>query len=168
MMKGAISFVFLVTTMLCFSGAEASQEIRTIQEEIKILKERQSEIQKDIRDIKSFLGNSEAQPEQKYKEAVIGIKGAPFKSNENAKIVMVEFSNFECSWCSGFVSDTFPQVENEFIKTGKVKYVFINYSPSKVAEAARCAGDQGKFWQMHARLFANQSALGPTNIMVHS
>jgi len=68
-----------------------------------------------------------------------------------------------------------PQIESEYIKTGKVKYVVLDFplesihrNAFKAAEAARCAGEQGKFWEMHARLFANQQALAPTNLPQHA
>lgn len=64
-----------------------------------------------------------------------------------------------------------PQIEREYIKTGKLKYVFrdfpleaIHKDAFKAAEAAHCAGEQGKFWEMYARLFANQRALGPIEL----
>lgn len=68
-----------------------------------------------------------------------------------------------------------PQIETEYIKTGKVKYVALDFpleaihkNAFKAAEAARCASDQDKFWEMHARLFANQQALAPTNLPKHA
>ncbi len=68
-----------------------------------------------------------------------------------------------------------PQIETEYIKTGKVKYVVLDFplesihkNAFKAAEAARCAGDQGKFWEMHDRLFANQQALAPNNLPQHA
>lgn len=60
-----------------------------------------------------------------------------------------------------------PQIEKDYIKTGKVKYVVrdfplesIHPQAFKAHEAANCAGDQGKYWEMHDRLFTNQKALG--------
>jgi len=174
-MRGLISFVFLVTMVLCwaqFGGAETSQEIMAIQEEITTLKESQSAIQKDIRAIKSLLDTNLAQPEQEFEEAVIRIKGAPFKGDENAKIVILVFSDFRCSWCRGFVLETLPQIESKYIKTGKVKYVFFDYpldsSSREIAENAKCAGEQAKFWEMHDRLFANQRALAPSDLIDHA
>jgi len=59
-----------------------------------------------------------------------------------------------------------PQLEKDYISTGKVKYVYrdfplesLHQNAFKAAEAARCAGEQGKYWEMHGQLFANQQAL---------
>jgi protein-disulfide isomerase len=63
-----------------------------------------------------------------------------------------------------------PQIEKDYVKTGKLKYVFRNFplpfhqQASKAAEAATCAGDQEKFWEMHDRLYANQNALDEKNL----
>lgn len=63
----------------------------------------------------------------------------------------------------------------EYIKTGKVRYVFrdlplvqIHPHAFKAAEAANCAGEQGKFWEMHNRLFENTRAIGPADLPRHA
>ena len=68
-----------------------------------------------------------------------------------------------------------PQIEKEYIATGKLKYVVrdfpleaIHKDAFKAAEAAHCAGDQGQYWEMHTRLFANQRALGPKDLPQHA
>lgn len=68
-----------------------------------------------------------------------------------------------------------PQIETEYIKTGKLKYVVrdfpleaIHKDAFKAAEAAHCAGEQGKFWEMYTRLFANQRALGSKDLPQHA
>jgi protein-disulfide isomerase len=68
-----------------------------------------------------------------------------------------------------------PQLEQDYIKTGKVKYVTLDFplesihkNAFKAAEAARCAGAQGKYWEMHARLFANQGALDLKDLPGHA
>ena len=68
-----------------------------------------------------------------------------------------------------------PQIDSEYIKTGKLKYVVrdfpleaIHKDAFKAAEAAHCAGEQGKFWEMHARLYDNQKALGLSNLSLHA
>jgi protein-disulfide isomerase len=67
-----------------------------------------------------------------------------------------------------------PQIEKDYIITGKMKHVFMNFPLSfhqnaqKASEAANCAGDQGKFWQLHDRLFANQKAIGKDDLAKHA
>ena len=67
-----------------------------------------------------------------------------------------------------------PQIEKDYIDTGKMKYVFMDFplpmhgQAMKASEAALCAGDQDKFWEMHDRLFANQNALSPEALSKHA
>jgi protein-disulfide isomerase len=67
-----------------------------------------------------------------------------------------------------------PQIEKDYIDTGKMKYVFMDFplpmhgQAMKASEAGLCAGDQDKFWEMHDRLFANQNALGPEALSKHA
>lgn len=86
----------------------------------------------------------------------------PAKGAPDAKITLVEFSDFECPYCSRFA----PTLDQVMAKYGdRVKLVFrhlpLQNHPlaPKAAEAAACAQDQGKFWEMHDALFRNQSAL---------
>ena len=68
-----------------------------------------------------------------------------------------------------------PRIDTEYIKTGKLKYIVrdfplesIHPKAAKAAEAARCASDQSKYWEMHDRLFANQRALDSHNLIEHA
>ncbi len=61
-------------------------------------------------------------------------------------------------------------MEKDYIDTGKMKHVFMDFplpmhgNAMKAAEAAQCANDQGKFWEMHDKIFANQQALKPEDL----
>jgi protein-disulfide isomerase len=67
-----------------------------------------------------------------------------------------------------------PQIEKEYIETGKLKHVFMDFplpmhrDAFKASEAGLCAGDQGKFWEMHDKIFANQRALGQEDLMKYA
>jgi protein-disulfide isomerase len=68
-----------------------------------------------------------------------------------------------------------PQIDREYVRTGKVKYVVLDFPITglhpqafKGHEAARCAGEQGKFWEMHRRLFANQHAMSSPELEDHA
>ncbi len=94
------------------------------------------------------------------------------KGSDNAPVVMIEFSDFECPFCTRFWRDTLPQIEKEYIDTGKVKFVYRDYplgfhqNAQKAAEAAECADDQGKFWEYHDKLFET-GALSVTSLKQH-
>jgi len=84
------------------------------------------------------------------------------KGADSAQITIVEISDFQCPYCREFASTTMPQIDSAYVRTGKARILYINLPLSihrdafAAAEAAMCAGAQGKFWQMHDRLFATQ------------
>lgn len=84
----------------------------------------------------------------------------PPLGKNNAKVTMVEFSDFQCPFCERFYKDTFSQLKKDYIDTGKVKFTFrhlpleIHPLAPKAAEASECANDQGKFWEYHDELFS--------------
>jgi protein-disulfide isomerase len=82
----------------------------------------------------------------------------------NAPVKIVEYGDFQCPRCRDFWQDTEEKFIDEYVKTGKVYFEyrsmdnFIGPESRRAAEAAYCAGDQQKFWEMHDILFANQGA----------
>jgi len=95
----------------------------------------------------------------------------PVKGDKNAPVEIIEFSDFQCPFCGRFYEQTLPDIEKNYIKTGKVKLVYRDFPLSsihpyaqKAAEAAECADDQGKFWEMHDKIFENQRAIGITDL----
>jgi protein-disulfide isomerase len=90
---------------------------------------------------------------------------APTKGPANAKVQIIEFSDFECPYCARFVTQTMPQILSTY--GDKVLFAFRNYPlpasmhpyAGKAAEAGECANDQGAFWQYHDLLFQNQTQL---------
>jgi protein-disulfide isomerase len=99
--------------------------------------------------------------------AEVSIDNSASRGRADARVVMVEFSDFECSFCGRYTRETLPRIEKEYIATGKIRQVFRNFPlpPSmhpnalKAGEAGECARLQGKFWEMHDVLYANQQAL---------
>jgi len=87
----------------------------------------------------------------------------PTKGPANAPVTIVEFSDFQCPFCSR-LTPTLKQVEEKY--GNKVRLVFRQYplpfhqNAQKAAEASLCAADQGKFWELHDAMFGNQSELG--------
>lgn len=90
----------------------------------------------------------------------VNIDGAYSKGSNDAKVTIVEFSDFQCPYCARFYSETLGQIIKDYVDTGKVRFVYkhfplISIHPlaQKAGEAAACAGEQGKFWEMHDLMF---------------
>lgn len=92
-----------------------------------------------------------------------------------AAVTMVEFGDYQCPLCSRHFNWTMPKLNEEFIKSGKVRYVFKDFPLEsihplalKAAEAARCAGEQDRYWEMHGRFFRNPLSLDVKILPLHA
>jgi len=80
-----------------------------------------------------------------------------------APITIVEFTDYQCPYCKQFYTTTFTKIKKNYIDTGKVRWVTrdlplqIHPYALKAAEASRCAGDQGKYWEMHDALLSSDA-----------
>jgi protein-disulfide isomerase len=96
------------------------------------------------------------------------VADAPSLGRAAAPVTVVEFSDYQCPFCRRFFETTLPALKREYIDSGKVRYVFRDFpldqlhsQARKAAEAAHCAGEQGRFWDMHDRFFQSPNALVP-------
>ena len=99
----------------------------------------------------------------------------PVLGNEDAPVTIVEFSDYQCPYCSRFRFETLDQIKSAYIDTGKAKFVYRDFPLSsihpfaqKAAEASECADDQGKFWEYHDALFTNQQLLDSADLGLNS
>jgi protein-disulfide isomerase len=88
---------------------------------------------------------------------------ARIRGSETAQVWLVEISDFQCPFCKQWHDETFAKIDQEYVKTGKVRLAYLNFPLSRIhknaqaaAEAAMCAGVQGKFWELHESLFQAQ------------
>ena len=87
--------------------------------------------------------------------------GDAYRGNADAEVVVVEFSDFQCPYCRKHVEETQPVLDEQFVDTDQVLWVFkhfpldIHPQAPMAGAAAECAGAQGQFWEMEALLFAN-------------
>src|SRR3989344_694364 len=113
--------------------------------------------------------SGEATTEQPVKSAepiAVSQDDDAFEGQADAPVTIIEFSDFQCPFCKKFYTDSLPQLREKYIQTGKVKLVFRDFPLSnihpdaqKAAEAAECAGEQGKYFAMHDKIFENQQEL---------
>ena len=89
----------------------------------------------------------------------------------DAPLTLVEFTDFECPFCSRFASTTFEQLKREYIDTGKLRLVSrdlplaIHSNAMQAANAARCAGEQDHYWEMRDTLFGNNTQLDQESLI---
>ena len=86
--------------------------------------------------------------------------GSPIMGNADAPITILEWGDYQCTFCYKFHQNTLNVIHEDFIKTGKVKLVFKDFplnGPDSIlaAEASYCAHDQKKYWQYHDELYQN-------------
>ena len=86
--------------------------------------------------------------------------GSPVLGNPSAKITILEWGDYQCTFCYKFHQTTLNTIKQEYIDTGKIKLVFKDFPLNGqdsilAAEAVHCAQDQGKFWQYHDELYKN-------------
>lgn len=107
--------------------------------------------------------------------APLSIVGAASRGRVDAPLVLLEFSDFQCPFCARHTRETFDQIQRAYVDTGKLRYVFRHFPIESLhpnafaaARAAECAGQQGKFWEIHSRLFSNQKQLTDADLLNHA
>jgi protein-disulfide isomerase len=95
----------------------------------------------------------------------IALSAANRKGTPDAEVVLLEFSDYQCPYCGKYANETFGEIDKEFVVTNRIQYAFHNYPLGShgdaipAAVAAECSGEQGKYWEMHERLFTKQAEL---------
>lgn len=105
----------------------------------------------------------------------LALDGAVLRGQPTAKVAIIGFSDFQCPYCARFATETFPQLDRDFLSTGKAVFAFrhmplesIHPQAAKAAEAAECAKEQGRFWEMHDLLFQNPRTIDQAQIRRHA
>jgi protein-disulfide isomerase len=100
-------------------------------------------------------------------ETLAALEKGPTLGLASARVSVVEFSDFQCSFCRKFWADTLPKLKDTYIKQGKVRFSYRHFAilgkfSEQAAMASECAGEQGRFWEYHDKLFTNQGGLAFT------
>lgn len=104
----------------------------------------------------------------------VSLEGMRLQGDERAKVILLEYGDYQCPYCGRFARETQPALEEKFVRTGQLRLAY-RHMPlpnhrlaQKAAEAAECAAAQGKFWDMHRRLFDERPKLAPADLVVHA
>ena len=156
MLKGIVAAIAIAT----FFGGYSLGTLDNADSEVS-----NEELKEMLSDIKAAPQPAQA-PSQPSAPAIVmvSLDDDPVKGDANAPVTIIEFSDFQCPFCSRFYQQTLSQIEKDYIDTGKVKFVYRdlpldnlhpNARPAHIA--AECADEQGKFWDYHDILFEKQS-----------
>src|SRR5918994_6403343 len=115
----------------------------------------------------ALTGQVGAAQSPSLKDILASLEKGPALGSPNAPVTIVEFSDFRCSFCKKFWADTLPKLKTAYFEKGTAQFVFRHFAilgkqSEQAAMAAECAAEQGKFWQYHDKLFANQAGLAFT------
>lgn len=126
-------------------------------------------LEKDKEVVKEEVQQPQEQVQEPQGPEVLGVEdqaeiikdALAVKGPEDAKVTIVEFSEYQCPYCQKYVEAAYQDIMTNY--GDQVRYIFRDYplpfhsNAQIAAEAARCAGDQGQYWDFHDLLFANQA-----------
>jgi protein-disulfide isomerase len=161
--------------ILIAASAVRADDLAAIKADLERIKTDMEAMKKQLGEVLRVVSQRPGQAAALSGPVRASVAGAPILGRVDAPVTIVEFSDYQCPFCQRFVATTFPILKKEYVDTGKVRYVFRDYpldqlhpQARKAAEAAHCAGEQGRFWEMHDVLFRNQRALASTQLAEHA
>jgi protein-disulfide isomerase len=178
LMTGACAVALGAWVALVQAAAPYAADLQSIKQELESMRATQAGMQEEMRQIRAQLQRMAA-PVATGAAPLAGtelsLEGAQIKGASQAKIVFVEYSDFQCPFCASYAANSYPQITRDYVDSGKMRYAFVNFPieslhPAAFEEhvAATCAADQGRFWEMHDRLFANPKATDAKALADHA
>ena len=158
----AILILPALLILACTEPSAQSSDPESLRKEIEALKASQAAMQKDLAEIREFLrqatgGKFGAPP---IEGNTVDLNGAPARGAGSAGVTLVEVSDYHCPFCRRHFQQTQPRIYADYVDQGKVRHVFIHYPIDQLHpdafrshEGASCAAEQGKFWELHTKLF---------------
>jgi protein-disulfide isomerase len=164
-----IVFLLLFFGLSQFGYAQAQSQAKDLPQgdlaalrtDVRALQGEQQQIISRLDELKQIIQGSGQPPPV----SSLSVRGETFRGDSGARVALIEYADFECPYCGEYERKTFPQILSDYIQTGKVKYFYrdlplpMHARALPAARAARCAGEQGKYWEMYDSLFAKQNAL---------
>jgi protein-disulfide isomerase len=139
-----------------------------------ITRKQADDILSELRQIRQLLQQQNAKnapQEPQVQRAKLALDGVPMLGVKTAPVTIVEFTDYQCPYCRSFHVSTFPELKKNYIDTGKVRFfskdmpLDFHADAMRAAQAARCANDQGKFWQLRDVMGSNPNNLDLEHIL---
>jgi protein-disulfide isomerase len=145
--------------------AQTVDSIQSLRRDLDELRQMQAATLREVQEIRRLLAARSESGNISTPDTIDG--RGPSLGRSTAPITIVEFSDYQCPYCGQFFRETLPLIIAEYVKTGRVRFVYHDFPISslhpgamRAAEAARCAGDQERYWEYHNTLFKNQADIG--------
>jgi len=186
-MKQRTSFIFFLliaflATAFSFERtvfAQPVNDLGSLKNEIEAIRMGQEGLKKDLEEIKKLLKERPPAPGRRqpepFKPTDISVEGSPFLGKVDAPVTLVEFTDYQCPFCKRHTTQVLPEIIKNYVDTGKVKYILrefplISLHPNapKSSMAALCANDQGKYWEMHDKIFENPKKYAPSDFKAYA
>jgi len=177
--RGLFSSLLIVALATAPAGAHGQEtrpaDLESIRAELNHIRTDLEAVKDQLGQVLRLLGQQRSAQNAPPTSVRTSVGDAPMLGRRDAPVTIVEFSDYQCPFCRRFFTTVFPTIKKDYIDTGKVRYVFrdfpidqIHPQARKAAEAAHCAGEQGKYWEMHEVLYQNQAALGVPQLAEHA
>ena len=163
--------VLMILALASSTWAQARQDtprdLITMRADLEQIKADLAAVKSQLGQIMRLLSQRPAQGSAATSGPVrTSVADAPMLGRADAPVTLVEFSDYQCPFCQRFFATTLSAIRKQYVDTGKVRYVFRDFPLDQLhpqarmaAEAVHCAGEHGKYWEMHDLLFQNQKAL---------
>lgn len=167
--SAAAVFIFVIVATSQQSSQQHGDFV-TLQNDVQQLKAQQQLILDRLDELKKLLNSKRGDnPQQVIKVPdTMGVGGERFRGEATATVAIIEYGDIECPFCRRFKQDIYPRIFDDYIKTGKARFYYrdmpitFHEHALPAARAEHCAGEQGKFWEMHDSLFTDRpGTIGP-------
>jgi len=170
-LKERVVLAFFCLSVICVGGTQAIAE--------GISKKQGDEILKELKTIRTLLQHNNNIVQQQKAVAIpekveVSINAGASLGKNDAPLVLVEFTDYQCPFCKRFYDNTFPELKKQYIDSGKLRFISRNLplkfhkNAESAALAAACANDQNKYWKMRKFLFSDPNKLEPDNITIYA
>ena len=171
-MKSLIVITLILVILSLALGIGAYRRVSVLQSELSNLKAENEKLSAVVNDLKKrFTIGSRQIPLQKRLKIGVNRDKDHIKGDPNAPITLIEFCDYESRDCRAFHWEVKPEIEEKYITTGKVRYVFKDFPNNKsgktfpAANAVLCAGEQDKYWDMQDFIFKSPENLDMQRIL---
>jgi len=161
--------------------ASTSNDVKKLLAEVESLKESHAQIQNDLAEIKKLLEEgARAAPGQPsaavaFEPTDLLVGESAFLGSTDAPVTMFGYSDYQCPFCSRHAVNVLTKIVEKYVDSGELRIVMREYPIESIhrrafaaSQTALCAGAQGKYWEMHDLIFANQRSLSDDDLKAHA